>query len=161
MTIRVATEADVSTLAALYEAAARAAGPAIFSPEQVETWAAFARTRPFRAFILDPHTFVAEDAEGPLGFAGLEDDGHVRSLYVHPRAMRRGIGSALLGDVLALADERGLGRLYAEANPFSRPLFERFGFRTLRTETVVRGRVRFTLFAVERQAPFTEPTASA
>ncbi|NNF57161.1 MAG: GNAT family N-acetyltransferase [Rhodothermaceae bacterium] len=159
--IRTATEADVPALAALYAAAARAAGPAVYTPEQVETWATFAETRAFRQWVVDAHTLVAEADDGrPIGFSGLAEDGHVTALYIHPDRMRQGVGSALLRAVLARAEAQGLERLYVETNPFSRPLFERFGFRLVEVETVTRGTVTFERTVLERLPPFTDPPAA-
>ena len=161
MRIRVATEPDVPALAALYAAAARAAGPAVYSPEQVDTWAAFASTRAFRRWVVDAHTFVAEADEGTaIGFSGLAADGHVTALYIPPDWMRQGIGSRLLRAVLSRAETQGLRRLHVETNPFSRPLFERFGFRLVEVETVERGAVTFERYVLERLAPFTDLTAA-
>ena len=64
--------------------------------------------------------------------------------------MRQGIGSALLGAVLARAAEREIERLYTEASEFSRPVFERFGFRVTSVETVERRRVSFQRYRMER-----------
>jgi len=151
VTLRAGTEADAPALAALFAAAVRAAGPAHYTPEQVDAWAAAADDpRAFHARLLRHETLVAEDDTGPIGFAGLAPDGHVTALYVRPDRMRRGVGRALLGAVLARAAARGIGRLYAEASAFSLPLFERAGFTVERVEVVERGGVRFERHRVVR-----------
>ena len=79
-TLRDALPDGVPALRRLYDAAVRALGPARYAPDAVASWAAFSHDDRFRAFILDAHTLVAEDATGPVGFAGVDDEGLVASL---------------------------------------------------------------------------------
>lgn len=155
MPIREAVPADVPDLAALYAAAVRTVGPAHYDAGQVEAWAAFADEPRFRRFVLDPYTFVSEDTcagdeSGITGFAGLADDGHVTALYVRADRMRQGIGSALLRAVVERAEERGVARLYTEASAFSRPVFERHGFRLDAVEVVERRGATFERYRMVR-----------
>ena len=68
------------------------------------------------------------DVVAPLGFSGVGDDGEVKSLYVRPGLMRRGLAGQWLAQGLARAQARGLDRFAAWATPFSLPVFERAGF---------------------------------
>ena len=128
--LRRAGAADVPALAALYAETARTLGAWCYTPAQVAAWAGFGADTPaFRAYVLEPETWVALDAAGrPLGFSGIDDAGEVRSLYVRHDAVRGGIGTRLLGHGLARAAERGITRFAAWATPFSLPVFERGGF---------------------------------
>lgn len=148
--IREAVAADVPALAALYGGTVRAAGPEHYDAAQVEAWAAFAGEARFRSFVLDPHTIVAEEEDGIVGFAGLGADGHVTALYVRADRMRRGIGSALLRAVIERAEAQEIGRLYTEASAFSRPVFERHGFRLDAVEVVERRGATFERYRMVR-----------
>jgi putative acetyltransferase len=130
-TLRRATADDVPALAALYAATAATLGGWCYTPEQVRAWAAFGADTPaFRAYVLEPETWVACDAAGaPLGFSGIDDAGEVRSLYVRHDVVRGGLGGRLLRHGLDRAAARGLHALAAWATPFSLPVFERAGFR--------------------------------
>lgn len=127
---RLARDADVPALAALYAAAAATLGPQVYTPEQVQVWQSFGRDTPeFRRYVLGAETWVAERAGLAVGFCGIDlRRGEVHSLYVDPAHGRRGIGGALLAHALARAEAAGVGRLEVWATPFSRPLFERVGF---------------------------------
>jgi GNAT superfamily N-acetyltransferase len=137
---RAAAEADLSALAALYRDAACAFGPLVYTPAQVAAWMRAPDDAPaFRAWVLEADTELACDAhDAPLGFCGIDETGHVHSLYVRADLGRRGIGTALLERALGRALERaprtGVTQFDAWVTPISRPLFLRLGFRL--TETV-------------------------
>lgn len=131
---RRAVAADLPALAALYADSARTLGPQVYTPAQVQAWQRFARLGPaFEAYVLQADTWLAEDAEGPLGFCGIDAQGEVRSLYVRAGHTRQGLGSLLLGHALAQARATGLVHFEAWATPFSLPVFGRAGFERVRT----------------------------
>lgn len=81
---------------------------------------------------------VCEDGR-PVGCAiygrgrdsGYEDWCEIVSLYLLPDVMRRGIGGALLGEVIRLAREDGWNRFYLwaiEGNAIADGFYRRFGF---------------------------------
>jgi putative acetyltransferase len=144
MVIRIAQESDIPALAALYAGAVRAIAAAAYTPEQIEVWARFgANTPAFRQFILEATTYLWEENGEILGFAGLEENGHVTSLYVHANHQRRGIGSQLLQHLLQVAQSQQISRLYVEVSAFSRPVFEAFGFQLYDVEVIDRNGVTF------------------
>ena len=151
MNIRLASEADLPTLAQLYRQTVLVNAPQYYSAAQTRMWAAApADADHFHRFVLAANTFVAESDRGILGFAGIREDGHVASAYVRHDCIRQGIGSALMQAVLSYAQSRNIGRLYAEASEFSLGLFKKFGFRLYDTEVVMRQGVEFERYLVER-----------
>lgn len=60
-------------------------------------------------------------ADGP-GFLELED------LFVDPDWMRRGVGAALVGDVVAKARRAGIGRIEVTANQHAMAFYRHAGF---------------------------------
>ena len=140
--LRLATPADVPALAALYATCARTLGHGSYTPEQVAAWASFgADLAGFAGYVLKADTWVVVAAPGlgtdpqwepadaaPLGFSGIDDCGEVKSLYVRPDTMRRGLAGQLLAHALARAHARGIQRFAAWATPFSLPVFQRAGF---------------------------------
>lgn len=103
----------------------------------------------FREFVLAADTTVAEDGSGAVGFAGIDEPGGIVSLYVRPDRARQGIGSRLLG--LLLARSPAPDRFWTHASALSRPLFERFGFAVVEAEVVERHGAQFTRYRMERR----------
>lgn len=150
MIVRLATASDLPDLAALYQQTVLVHAPQHYSPAQTKVWADFASDADsFRQFILAVTTFVAIDNTGILGFAGIDEDGHVASVYVRQDCIRQGVGSTLMQAVLDYARADHISRLSAEASEFSLGLFEKFGFRLYDTEVVDRRGVVFSRYLVE------------
>lgn len=152
ITIRIAQATDVPELATLYRETVQASARQYYSPAQTQAWASLAaRQEVFRQFILGVTTYVAVDATGIVGFAGIAADGHVASTYVRSDRLHQGLGSRLMQTVLEHAHHHQIPRLYAEASEFSLGLFQKFGFQLYATEIVDRQGVKFTRYLVERQ----------
>jgi len=151
--IRTATEDDLPSLRSIYVDSVRALAPGVYTAEQVEAWATFTDTgESFRRFILDATTYVALEHGLTVGFCGIEGDGHVASLYVAARAMRRGVGSRLLAWAIEHAPRSKRVALYVEASEFSMPLFSKFGFVLTRKERAPYNGVEFDRYAMSRAA---------
>ncbi|MBX3635643.1 MAG: GNAT family N-acetyltransferase, partial [Rubrivivax sp.] len=163
--LRSVQERDLRALAALYAAAARTLGPAVYTPRQVQAWAAFADDgAAFRDYVLQPDTWVAlaggegdDDGGAPVGFSGWQPiagtpDGEIRSLYVRPDLGRRGVGTQLLAASIARARQAGAAALWAWVTPLSRPLFERAGFVLVQTVHEDFAGVPFERYRVRRPA---------
>ncbi|MCA9028546.1 MAG: GNAT family N-acetyltransferase [Planctomycetaceae bacterium] len=155
LNICIATADDVDELAELFVDSVRSAGPRGYTPRQVDSWAASASDRErFQEFILKPTTYIAIDESGPVGFCGIEANGHIASLYLRGDRQRQGIGTQLVDYVLDYANRAGINRLHAEASEFSLPLFLKLGFQTVGTETVERNGATFVRHLVESHLNF-------
>jgi len=67
----------------------------------------------------------------PVGFATTVRTGadlELEDLFVHPDAMRRGIATALVDDVMGFARSTGVARVAVDANPHARAFYESVGF---------------------------------
>ncbi|MBR8740955.1 ribosomal protein S18-alanine N-acetyltransferase [Nocardiopsis sp. MG754419] len=80
------------------------------------------------------HYVVAESDDGLVGYAGLRfvpPEGDVQTMAVAETSWGRGIGRALLTELLAQGAERGVTRTFLEVrsdNPRAQDLYRRFGF---------------------------------
>ena len=74
---------------------------------------------------------IAEDSSGnSIGCGRLLPDGHIGRLSVLREWRGRGVGTALLGELILLATERGHRRVIANAQEHARSFYERHGFTT-------------------------------
>jgi [ribosomal protein S18]-alanine N-acetyltransferase len=89
------------------------------------------------AELAQPHSrhYVVAEVDGAFaGYAGLaviEDEAHVLTLGAVTAFQRRGVGAALLRDLLDAADRRGAGTVLLDVradNPVAQRLYERHGF---------------------------------
>jgi len=96
-------------------------------------------------------TFVADDEGSIAGFGELETNGHIDCLYCHYNYQRRGVGTAIFGQIENEARALGLRRLFVEASITARQFFETQGFTIVNQQTVVRRGVELTNFVMEKQ----------
>ena len=99
--------------------------------------------------------WCAWDGDELLGFGALKaldaTHGEIKSMRTAPRALRRGVGAALLGHIVAEAKARGYSRLSLEtgSTPAFDPaiaLYRRFGFEFCKAFADYRDGDPFSLF---------------
>jgi len=81
--------------------------------------------------VTDGRMRVADDGGQVIGFAtwlGPGDVTEIEDLFVDPDWMRRGVGRALVQDLIALAQRRGVRRVEVTGNPHARAFYEKVGF---------------------------------
>jgi len=81
--------------------------------------------------VTDGRTRVADADGSVIGFAtwlGTGDVTEIEDLFVDPDWMRRGVGRALVQDLISLAHARGARRVEVTGNPHARDFYERVGF---------------------------------
>jgi putative acetyltransferase len=152
MRIRDYRAEDAAELAKLFYETVRSVNLADYTPAEVAAWAPEIPDAAYwHGRLAQGRTVVAEDETGPLGFCLLEPEGCVDLLYVRRDAVRRGIGSALLGRIEALARGLGLTRLWTEASRTARPFFARHGYRVVAEHAVVRFGVTLNNVEMEKE----------
>src|SRR3712207_5858810 len=142
---------DAPEIARLFYETIRSVNRQDYSEEQVRAWApGVPDPEEWHARMAGRRTLVAEEGGEVVGFAELEDDGHLGMLYVRRDAVGRGVGQRLYQAVEREGRRRRLGQIFTEASITARPFFERQGFRVVREQTVSRRGVSMTNFAMEK-----------
>lgn len=93
---------------------------------------------------------MVESGDEVVGFAELEEDGHLDMFYVRSNVVGRGVGSLLYAALEDRARRLGIGRIFTGASITARPFFGRKGFAVLRQNTVVRNGVELVNFSMEK-----------
>lgn len=150
--IRLYSEADASSLAAIYFNTIHNINSKDYSPEQINAWA------PVSSLETDGwmHKWqklipiVATIDKKVVGFAELENNGHIDCFYCHHEYQGCGVGSALLNEVEKSARKSKLNKLFAEVSITAKPFFEAKGFTVTKQQSVVVREVELTNFVMEK-----------
>ncbi|WP_435317728.1 GNAT family N-acetyltransferase [Haloarchaeobius sp. TZWSO28] len=147
MQVRAATPADVDAIRRVHAASIRELGPAAYSDAQVAAWAAGCETADYGDIVDEDCSFVVAETEdgaapelvafGSLWFTPPDDyerplDAEVTAVYVHPSAVRAGVGSAVLADLEERARDRGATTLGLTASANAVPFYEARGYEAVR-----------------------------
>jgi putative acetyltransferase len=143
--------ADFPAVAAVYRDSVREIAPALYTPEQVDAWAAWAEhDRELRPLLAQGYRIVVENETGGIdAFAVLDPADYVSLLY--SRVSRRGYASRLLEALETEASRRGIVRVRTAASLISHPLFLRHGYTIDYPETVDREGVSFDRYRMSKR----------
>ena len=148
MALRLILPADEILLREIYADAIESQAPQLYSDQQVKSWAALA----WLPGVLDQTLkegsgwISGEDAAFALRYP-LD---RLALLYCRGRAARQGHGKALLERLEADAIADGVRSLRTEASQFSRPLFERCGWRVVAPEIITIAGVPFERYRMHK-----------
>ena len=143
--------ADAPEIVQLFFETIRSVNRANYSDEQVEAWApSVPDPDEWHSRMVDRQTLVAEEGGEVVGFAELEEDGHLDMLFVRGDTVGRGVGRRLYEAVEREARNQGLSRIFTEASITARPFFKMQGFRVVLKQTVLRRDVSLTNFIMEK-----------
>lgn len=127
MNVRGARPAESEELSALAASAKALWG---YSPQQIALWSSELRIS--RESIVSALTFVAEEHAHPVGVAQLDTKTvpwAVECLWVHPSAVRRGVGTLLVRHLLAHARASGQSALHVDSDPNAEAFYLHLGAR--------------------------------
>lgn len=148
---RLATENDFSRLREIFRETVLKLAPSLYSPEQVTAWSLSPNNREkFWRFIFQADTYLLIENDVIIGFCGLQENGHIVSLYVDADYTRQGYGTKLLLYVLKKGEKQGIKKFFTEASFFSQPVFLRCGFQVVTIETVNYNNVLFQRYRMEK-----------
>ncbi|MET0263254.1 MAG: GNAT family N-acetyltransferase [Rariglobus sp.] len=150
-TLRLYRDNDLAQVVDVYREAVQAIAPALYTPQQVEAWAAFADGATELAPMLNKgHRLVIESPEGIEAFAVLDPADYVSLLYCRSRASRLGYATQLLTALETEARRLGVPRVHTAASLISHPLFLRHGYTVDHPERVERRGVAFDRYRMSK-----------
>jgi putative acetyltransferase len=142
---------DAAALARIYRDAVLKTGATAYDATQVAMWSSFASEPEFTTGLACGTCIVALSDGVIAGFGQLEPADCVHLLYVSPDFARRGIGSALLARLEAVAAGQGVAQLQTNASHLSRPVFARAGWQLDQVEITERNGVHFERFCMSKR----------
>jgi putative acetyltransferase len=132
--IRPAVEVDAAAMAQAHYSAVHVRAASTYPTEVLDIWSpapSEARNEVFRNAMQKGRELflVAEEAAAVIGFGSIvPDSNELRSVYVKSDAGRRGVGSAILRALEALAASRGCPELQFDASLNAEPFYARNGY---------------------------------
>lgn len=142
---------DLPGVIAVYREAVRQIAPSLYTPDQVNAWAAFADGEELPAMMSQGYRLVIESDAGIEAFALLDPADYVSLLYCRPRASRQGHAARLLDAMEAEANHRGIARVHTAASLISHPFFLRHGYTVDSPERVERNGVDFDRYRMSKR----------
>ena len=127
MNIRRARPSESEELSALAASAKALWG---YSVQQLALWSGALRISP-ESIVSEP-TFVAEEHARLVGVAQLDTSScpwAVECLWIHPSAVRRGVGSLLVRHLMGYARANGQSELRVDSDPNAEAFYLRLGAR--------------------------------
>ncbi len=152
ISIRTYRPEDVQDLANIYFNTIHCVNIKHYTQKQVDVWAPkssleiegwakkFARTNPI----------IAVAGEKIIGFAEFEPTGYIDCFYCHHEWISKGVGSALMTEILKKAKSYNIDRIFSEVSITAKPFFEKWGFAVLIEQTVIKKGVELTNYKMEK-----------
>src|SRR5258706_863137 len=128
--VRRAVEADLGAICEVHPRAIREVCSSHHAPAEIEAWAGRLFPGVHGESIRSREFFVAVEGSSTLGFGQLNlATAEVQGVYVHPAAVRRGVGSLLVAELERRARSAGLQRLHLDASLNSVSFYRYAGFQ--------------------------------
>ena len=135
MTTRRATHADLAAITILFRQSVLKVTTHEYDYKQRQAWAARGTDAlRWKSRIDNLYFLVAEQQEQLVGFAAIDDKGHLDLLYVHHDQQKKGIATNLLHASEAWARRQGITKTTTDASATARPFFECKGYYTTREQ---------------------------
>ncbi len=150
--LRTLTEKDIPEMRTLFHNTISKINISDYTAEEVADWASCGNSTAHWQELLTHHRFfaVCNTQNDIIGFASVNSEGYLHSLYVHHEWQRIGVGTRLLAEVEQLARSAGAARIISEVSITARPLFEKQGFYIVKAQKALARRLRLTNFVMEK-----------
>lgn len=152
MVLRRYRTSDCGRMAELFYETIHSVNAADYTKEQLDAWATgnVDLTAWDKSF-LEHFTIVAEetgdDGKRIVGFGDIDSTGYLDRLYVRKDRQRRGIASAICGELENAVDA---AKITTHASITARPFFLKRGYRVVREQQVERGGILLTNYVMEK-----------
>ena len=158
LSCRKATFEDIPALRELFRETVTTVNRRDYTEEETADWASCMDGRARWEELIDGmYVVVATDATGGImGFAAINGEGYLHSMFVHKDCQRQGVATLLLGVMEKYARSKGIGVITSEVSITARPFFERKGYVVEKEQRVRANRLYMTNFKMRKQLGITK-----
>lgn len=144
---------DAQTLASIYFHTIHRINSTHYTQEQIDVWApkSSLEAEDWKKRFLRTNPIIAVIGDKVVGFAEFEPNGHIDCFYCHHEWIGKGVGSALMNEILVRAKSSNIDRIFSEVSITARPFFEKQGFVVLAKQTTVRKGIELTNYKMEKK----------
>lgn len=129
MLLRKATEKDIPAIAQLFKETIETINSKDYSEKQVSVWSeGHTHTKRWILRLTSQYFIVAVVDEIITGIGSITPDGYLDLMYVHKDYQGKGIGSALLDELLTNAINNNLSLVKSDVSITAKTFFEKKGF---------------------------------
>jgi len=129
VTLRGATLRDCDSLCRIQISAIRKLGVSHYTAAEVAAWSEGLNPKRYESSVANLHVVVAELNGQVVGFGSLDPtSGEVVAVYVEPKHARRGIGRALLKELLCGAKHCRLSEVHCKSSLCAESFYRDAGF---------------------------------
>lgn len=119
-----------------------------YTKEQLDVWAAEeADLEKWNQSLQEHYSIVAVEKDVIVGFGDIDQTGYLDRLFVHADYQRRGIASAICGQLEQFAD----GTITTYASITARPFFEKRGYQAVKEQQAERQGIFLTNYVMVKK----------
>lgn len=152
MRLREYTPEDLPEIAELFYETVHAVNIRDYTKKQIEVWAGKeGRLKERGAFFETLYTIVAVHEDGRvIGYGNIDKTGYLDHLFVHKDFQRRGIATAICGQLEAHAKAGDIRTITVHASITAKKFFEHRGYRVYKEQCVKIEKESLTNFVMKK-----------
>ncbi|WP_462250120.1 GNAT family N-acetyltransferase [Ekhidna sp.] len=128
MYIREATAEDLDEILKLFDETIRNVNSKDYSSQQIQVWSSAKNRNIWTEKIKDQSFLIAISNEKIVGFSSIDSVGFLDFMYVHYQHLRKGIATALLNKIEAIAVAQSNKSIWSSVSITAQPFFIKKGY---------------------------------
>ena len=150
--IRTLDEKDVLQMRDLFCATVLNVNTRDYTEEEAKDWASCGeRTERWKELLAyNQYVGAFDEHDCLVGFASMNKDGYLHSMFVHKDFQHKGIATQLLWEVERIARQYGVIHITSEVSLTARPFFEKKGYEVVKIQKCQANKLKLTNFVMRK-----------
>ena len=150
--IRTLDEKDVLQMRDLFCATVLNVNTRDYTEEEAKDWASCGeRTERWKELLAyNQYVGAFDEHDCLVGFASMNKDGYLHSMFVHKDFQHKGIATQLLWEVERIARQYGVVHITSEVSLTARPFFEKKGYEVVKIQKCQANKLKLTNFVMRK-----------